>query len=416
MNTPSILDPKDMPALSASLREAFASASADQAVKWFEQAYRATQFNPNLNELVGRLMPKDAAEDVFHRKAFHSVLANALLHDDSMRDIYLETLWLHLEAGPPERLEKFKIWLKHHASSTFTLNHETKRPEHLALLFLITGEVVRSRRNYITDLIDQMFILKDSSSVLKAIEVMGRLYPFSLEVLGVSYTSNHIYKGVQFDTQDPHKMNLVHAIYKTDESLMRHALRSLKFNISRMHEYHRFLDDGEAIPFTQSDLNDLITLMRISLNDKTLPIALEALHEAFEEITHPHWRHEQIQASIHAIEPILFAIIDQLESLSIDCKAIITRAFNTNESGEYNGKTDYLDSAADALLDSHQAPVRKMLAMSAIKPLSTEEILRHYSHRPDVMVAIYKLTDNAELINHMNNQARHASISYDLGI
>lgn len=416
MNTPSILDPKDMPSLSASLREAFASASADQAVKWFEQAYRATQFNPNLNELVSRLMPKDAGEDAFHRKAFHSVLANALLHDDSMRDIYLETLWLHLEDGPPERLEQFKIWLKHHASSTFTLNHETQRPTHLALLFLITDGDVKSRKHYMTDLIDQIFIKKDSPEIIKAIEVMGRLNPFSSEVLAVSYSSNHIYKAVPFDTQDPHKMNIIRAIYTTNDSLMRHALRGLKFNISRLLEYYRFLDDGKAIPFTQSDLSGLITLIRLSLTADTLPLLTEALQEAFEEITQPYWRHEQIQASLHAVEPVLSAIIEQVEALDIGLKAIITRAFNTDESGEYNGKTDFMDSAADALLNCHHAPIKRMLATSIIKPLSTEEIVKTFNHRPEVIAEIYKITNNHELIEHMNNWARHASISHDLGL
>jgi hypothetical protein len=410
------LNEKDFQYLRLELKEAFTNACEDQSIKWLEKAYRINESNPNLNDLFERVYPVANGEEGFYFKIINSVIAQALLHDPYSHEIYLETLWHHLKDTTPERLNAFRRQLKQYCPSTSALIHATTKPEHLGLLYLITQGNVSSDKHYMTELIEVILQQKNSPAVLSALSVMGRLHPYSLEMVTSAYTNQIMYKGLRLHTEDPAQMALLRVIYPSDDEMLNGAARQLKFKISHLREEYINLERGEAISFSRDYLNDLTTLISLSLNDDNRKKFSFELQEAFEDLFLSNWRYERIQATLPHVTPMLNTILEQLDAVGVDWKSIITRAFNTNPQGQYNGKTDYLDSAADALLDRAEAPFKRYLAESALKPLSTEQVLLHFRHRPDVLAEIYKITENHDLIVHMNNQARHASISHDLGL
>lgn len=410
------LTQKDLQTLGHSLKEAFANACEEQSIKWLEHAYRLNDGNPNLNVLFERVYPVTREGEGFYFKIINSVIAHALLHDPYSHEIYLETLWHHLKDTTPDRLNAFRKQLKEYCQSTTALTHETTRPEHLGLLYLITQGNVSSEKHYLTELIEVILKQKNSPEVLSALSVMGRLHPFSLEMVANAYTNQIMYKGLRLYTEDPDQMALLRVIYPKDDELLNSAARQLKFKISHLREEFIDLERGNGVSFSQGHLNDLIHIIKISLNNDNKRKFVHEIQESFEDLFLSTWRHDRIQATLHQVTPVLNLIINQLEDAGIDCRSIITRAFNTNDDGQYNGKTDYIESAADALLNSEEAPFKRYLAECAIKPMSTDEVLHHFKQRPDILAEIYKFTGNEALIVHMDHQARHASISHDLGL
>jgi hypothetical protein len=412
-----LLSAQDIKHIDLALKDAFACACEEKSIKWLERAYQLNDGDPNLNELFAKLCPINTNGNIFYTKIINSVIAQALLHDPYYtREMYLETLWHQLKDAQPKRLESFRRQLKSYCPSTLALSHETTNPEHLGLLYLITQGNISSDKHYLTELIEVMLQQKNSPAVLSIIATMGRLHPYSLEMLSSAYTNQIMYKASRMYTEDPDRMALLRVIYPNDDEMLNCATRQLKYKISNLREEFINLEKGESLSFSREYLNDLITLISLSLNDGNKEKLSNELREAFEDLFLSNWRYERVQATLHQVTPMLNTVLEQLDTLGVDWQSIITHAFNINEQGQHNGKTDYLDSAADALLDCAEAPFKRYMAESAIKPLSTEQVLHHFRHRPDVLAEIYKITENHELIVHMNNQARHASISHDLGL
>lgn len=416
MNPIDRLTHKELQRLKLDLKEAFAYACEEKSIKWLENAYRLNEGNPNLNDLFARVYPIVAGEKGFYFKIINSVIAQALLHDPQSRETYLETLWHHLKDSTPERLDAFRRQLKNYCPSTSSLSHESTYPEHLGLLYLITQGNVTSDRHYLTELIEIILQQKNSPAVLSTLAMMGRLHPYSLELISSSFTNQIMYKGLRLHTEDPEQMALLRVIYPNNDEMLNGATRQLKYKISHLREEYISLEVGESLSFKPEYLNDLTALIGLSLNESNREKFNNEIQEAFEDLFLSNWRHERIQATLDQVTPMLNNVIEKLAALDVDWQAIITRVFNTTELGDYNGKKDYLLSAGEALLNSHDAAFRRYFAESALKPLGTEQVLHHFKQRPDILAEIYKITDNAELIAHMDHQSRHASISHDLGL
>jgi hypothetical protein len=245
---------------------------------------------------------------------------------------------------------------------------------------------------------------------------MKHLDPSTLDTLAGAYTSQAIYRDRRMHTEDPQQMVVLNAIYRTPEIIMSSAGLRLKYHIERLFEYHTIIEAGGEIPLDHEKLEDIATFIKTAMNENTLQILREELKEAFETLCLPHWRHAQIQESFEHITPVLNTILEKLTELDIEWRSLVTHALDLDDDGNNLGEQDYLQAAATALTRSHEAPFKRYLAESALKPLSTEQVLNHFKQRPDILAEIYKLTDNADLIVHMNHQARHASISHDLGM
>lgn len=266
--------------------------------------------------------------------------------------------------------------------------------------------------NYVDYLIEN----PDCKLAWESIATIKTNYPDTLDMVSYNYTNHHIYKNAYFESFQSNKLKLIQALYNTPLKMMDAACRILKFQISRFVDYPQIIDSNKPIPINREAIDDLFHVAKMALTPDTATKLSHELLEAFEIITEPHWRHEQIETVLPTINAVINDIMEAAQALPIDIQGIIAQALNTDMDGKFNGNTDYLSSAADALMNCDQAPIKRQLAENALKPLTTEQALVHFKDRPNALAAVYKLTGDPELIRHMNNRARHASISHDLGL
>jgi hypothetical protein len=421
--------PEDVRRLSCALDE-FMTRWADKTIlskSWFEHAYAINHSlggePENLNVLYEAMVAQSGSMRKNTKKSFETVLAVALLRHPESSYAYLETLRHYITrpttvALRASRLGHIKTALKYSALRNEYFEIPAQSVTHAALLFALTFQVgIRTSQNYMREFTNIAFSGEQLEESLQAISLLEKVSPNIFKNVASSYTWHFAPNNINIDQIDPLYIQLNQALLKSKEQKVEHAISGIDRHLHRLWELSCNPELSNTRPLNLQHI-DASAQYLASISKETSPEKLEqGLLKSF--INYCAASLYSKQSSFNNVDLVdgMTHLFKCLDRTPINWRHLAAQAMNPNKAEEA-AETDLYLAAGASTLETEEGSFRlkRIMAIAALRELSTAQILKKFSKQSNILGAIYRATGNAELFNKMQPEAKRACIQHDLSL
>lgn len=396
------------------------------AINWLETAYIVNAQNPSaretdLEDIFQAMMRVAGNLRTSAKKAFEGVLVHAILHDKVNEGLYLDTAWNYVIQPQQERRHEFlngaaksiKYDRKKHR-----LN-EKKRPvpQRLAMAMLLSqseGEAIRET----SELVGFIMENPQHKDIIPTLNNLRRLNGKLFANLSQRYSQAHLNdfpsKTQRFEAESPEKKALLNAIFPDPNSLMAFAAFGLTHHLGQLRAFA--VKDEHRNEETKSALQPMLNLLTFAMSPEALPILKYELMGKFSSMCQADWMYDDVERVLPEIHQELNTILQHLDSLQVPWREYLTEAFR-EAMDEFNpAKQGYFETAGFVIKHTERAPLRRLLACIVLSEMSHDDLVNTFKDDSKVLAALYQVTEDTRLIEHLSSQDKRAAITNDLGI
>jgi hypothetical protein len=339
-------------------------------------------------------------------------LTHALLHTNYADSYVLKMLWYYLKEGDRDRLDGLRAQLRPQLEATeykARINLKTNDAHHLTVLIMLLDGMGSTDMDYSKELSRLLYRKPDHADALEGLALIKRLKADEFNRVSSAYLSEHIAQGHELITQDERKLALINTLFSDSNDLMTYASTSLHKTMENLPSEPALRHPDRYLKNFKEKIDISISWIKKSLNSETEKEFISQIDHMFFMIMQDDWRQED---NAQLIDQILDYLCEQLDQLQAPWKIPLEKALCRRHRGVY----DPVYAAGLSLLKSTKHIVMKTLSHKILSELDAKELAEKFAAKKSVLVEIYKHTGNADLIAHMDNKHKHASISHDLGI
>lgn len=396
------------------------------AVNWLETAYIVNAQNPaaretDLEDILQALMIEAGNLRTSTKKAFELVLVHAILHDKVNEGLYLDTAWQYVIKPKQERRHEF-LSVAEKSIKCDRKNHrlnEKKRlvPQRLAMAMLLSQNESESIRD--TDSLVK-FIMENSQhkDIIPCLNHLRRLNGKLFANFSQRYSQAHLndypYKIQRFEAQTDEKKALLNTIFPDPISLMAFAAFGISKYLGQLRTLA--LKDEKINAETKSTRQPMLNLLTFAMSQEGLLTLKYELMGKFSSLCQTDWMADDIEQVLPEIHQELNAIFQHLDGLQVPWREYLTEAFREAMDELNPAKKGYFETAGFVINNTERAPLRRLLAFIVLSEMPHEDLINTFKNDSTTLAALYKITDDDRLIEHMNTQHKREAISTDLGI
>jgi hypothetical protein len=394
------------------------------AIDWLETAYLVNAQHPeaqetNLEQPIKAMLTLSGTLHNSTIKAFEGVLVHAIMNDKVNEGMYLDTAWHYVTEPGKERRHEFlnkavnEVPYNRHKSRL----NEKKRPvaRRLAMAMLLTqneGEVIRDTQTLVAYVMDN----EQHKDIIPTLNHLRRLNGKLYANFSQRYSSRHVDafpNRFEFEVSSDAKKALLNTIFPDPNSLMAHAALGLSHHFGEISAYASVDDDrAQNMKNARQGVMDLLHFAR---NDDAIPLLKHELAGTFISLCETNWMAENIEPMLVQIDSEFRDVFQHLDRIHVPWRDCLTEAFNLIGKEHDQPKNGYFEAAGFALKHTQRAPIRKLLALTAISEMPHEELIQTFKHDSKILTELYKLTQDTRLIEHLDSQDKRVAITHDLG-
>lgn len=421
----------DIQRLSSALHE-FMARWADHAGlsrSWLEHAYAVNQSigaePENLNTLYEAMVEQSGEMHKYTKKAFETVLAVALWNHPEGAATYLETIRHYVTQpatveGRASHLGHIKTALKNNAPSSQYFKVEAESLTHKALLFALCFESgPRTNKDYMESFANEAFSGHSLPESLQAIALIESISPHIFKSIGRAYTKYLAFNNINIDNTQPLYCTLNDALLKTPEQKLVHAMAGIERHFRKLWNMYHRPDIADLHLLNVAEINDSVNYLA-SLMGEIDPLQAEiALLKVLQQNCSASRHTETGRPIEETVAQGMAHLLNALDHTGIHWKPLAAEVMTKRGSHDATpALTDYILAAGEALLASEHGytPLKRVMAKVALREMSTAQILEKFGQQSDILGAIFRATNNLELIKHMQTEAKRTCIQHDLGI
>lgn len=391
------------------------------AIDWLETAYLVNAQHPeaqetNLEQLIKAMLSLSGTLRNSTIKAFEGVLVHAIMNDKVNEGMYLDTAWHYVTEPGKERRHEFlnkavkEVPYNRHKSRL----NEKKRPvaRRLTMALLLTqneGESFRDTQSLVGYVMDN----EQQKDIIPTLNHLRRLNGKLFANFSQRY-SRHVDAfpmRFSFEASSDAKKALLNTIFPDPNSLMAHAALGLNHHFEDIRAYASVGDDR-----AQHTRQGVMELLDFARHEDALPLLKHELSSTFLSLCETSWMAEDIKPMLVHIKEEFSNVFQNLDRLQVPWRDCLTEAFNFFGKEHDQPKKGYFEAAGFALKHTHEAPIRKLLALTAISEMPHDELIHAFKNDSKVLTELYKLTQDTRLIEHLESQDKRVAITHDLGL